>query len=47
MEIVTTSYSYRSALGGNVIAFHSYRSENVTKAMTCHAVTFLSNIADL
>jgi hypothetical protein len=47
MEIVTTSYSNRSALVGNVIAFHSYRSENMTKAMTCNAVTFWSNVADL
>jgi hypothetical protein len=47
MEILIASYSYRSGLIGNVIAFYSYRSENMTKAITCNAVTFWSNVADL
>ncbi len=31
----------------NVIAFYRYHSESMTKAITCNAVTFWSNIADL
>jgi hypothetical protein len=40
METVIASYSYRSRLIGNVIAFYSYSSDNITKAITCNAVTF-------
>jgi hypothetical protein len=40
MEIVTASESYGSGLMGNVIAFYSYCSENMTKAITCYTVTF-------
>ncbi len=40
MEIIIAYYSYRSGLIGNVIAFYSYPSDNMTKAITCKAVTF-------
>ncbi len=47
MEIVIVSYIYRSGLIENVIAFYIYRSENMTKAITCNSITFWSNVADL
>jgi hypothetical protein len=40
MGTVIASYSYHSRLIGNVIAFYSYVSDNMTKAITCNAVTF-------
>jgi hypothetical protein len=40
MESVIASYSYCSRPIGNVIAFYSYVSDNVTKAIKCNAVTF-------
>jgi hypothetical protein len=33
MEIVIASFSYRSGLIGNIIAFYNYRFENMTDAM--------------
>ncbi len=40
METVIASYGYRSLLMGNAIAFYSYGCDNMTKAITCNAVTF-------
>jgi hypothetical protein len=37
---------YRSGLIGNVIAFYSYPSENMTETITCNAITFRSYLAD-
>ncbi len=48
MESVIASYSYRSRSIGNVIALlYSYVSDDMTKAITCNAVTFCCNVADL
>ncbi len=47
MEIAIASYSYRSGLIRNIIAFYSYCSESMTKTITYNAVTFWSNVADL
>ncbi len=41
MKIVIAFYSYCNGIIGSVIYFFSYRSENMTKAITCSAVTFL------
>jgi hypothetical protein len=41
VEIVIASYCYRSGLIRSVIAaFYSYRSQSMTKAITCNAVRF-------
>jgi hypothetical protein len=40
METVNAFHSYRSRLIENVIAFYSYGSDNMTKMITCNAVTF-------
>jgi hypothetical protein len=39
MESIIASYSYRSGLIGNVIPFYTFVSDNITKAITCYAVT--------
>jgi hypothetical protein len=40
METVIASNRYCSMLMGNDIAFYCYFSDNMTKAITCNAVTF-------
>jgi hypothetical protein len=49
MEIVIASYSYRyrSGLIENAIDFFRYRSENMTKAITCNPTTILNNVSEL
>jgi hypothetical protein len=39
LEKIIALYSYRSKLIGNVVAFYSYGSDNIMKALTCKAVT--------
>ncbi len=46
-EVVIATDSYRS---GNILAitaFKSYCSDSKAKAITCNAVTFCTNVADL
>jgi hypothetical protein len=48
VEIVIASYIYRYVLIGNIIAFYSYLFVSmINKAITCDAVTFGRNFADL
>ncbi len=45
--VIATPFSYRFGNILTVIAFKSYCSASKAKAMTCNAVTFCSNVADL
>ncbi len=48
VEIVIASYIHRYVLIGNIIALYSYSSVSmINKALTCNAVTFGRNVADL
>jgi hypothetical protein len=38
--MVIAFYSYHSRLIRNVIAFYSYGPDDMTKAITCNAITF-------
>ncbi len=40
VETAIASYSYCSRPIGNISALYSYDSDNMTKAITCNAVTF-------
>ncbi len=47
IEVVIATYSYHSGNILTVIAFKGYYSASKAKAITCNAVTFCSNVADL